>query len=86
MNTREYKPLQNWLKTQPTTKTQIVLNFRQIEKILGRKLPPSAYKYRVWWLDQSEDTRHSQAFAWLNAGWQVEALDLENEAVTFKRV
>ena len=86
MNTIKYKPLQDWLKKQPTSKKQIVLSFQQIESILSSKMPASASDHEWWWSNEGENTRHPQSVAWFKAGWKVESLDLKNKAVTFKRV
>jgi hypothetical protein len=51
----------------------ITLTYPEIEKILGFKLPDSAYKYQPWW---ANDTTHSQAKAWLNADWRVVRVNL----------
>ena len=59
------------------------LSFREIEEILGFKLPNSAYEYEAWWSNNA--TGHSHARAWLEAGWHTEALDLAARKVTFRR-
>ena len=56
--------------------------FVQIEKVLGTDLPPSARKYRVWW---SNTTSHSQAQAWMKAGWVTRKVNLANRSVVFER-
>lgn len=61
----------------------LALSFSEIERLLGSPLPPSARKLRVWW---SNDATHAQAWhGWLQAGWRVEAVDLEAGVVTFRR-
>ena len=46
---------------------KITLTFEEIEKILNRKLPNSAYKHpEPWW---SNNYDHSQAIAWIDAGY-----------------
>jgi hypothetical protein len=57
------------------------LSFAEIERILGFSLPPSAYEAQPWW----SNTRagHSQAVAWLDAGWKTAALDLAARQVSF---
>jgi hypothetical protein len=59
------------------------LSFRQLERILGFKLPTSAYQHEAWWSNNA--TGHSHARAWLEAGWRTEALDLAARQVTFRR-
>lgn len=57
--------------------------FREIEKILGFALPPSALKYPAWWAN--DRTGHSHAGSWLDAGWHASAVDIGRRSVTFTR-
>jgi hypothetical protein len=59
------------------------LNFAEIERILGFKLPKSAYEHEAWWSNNA--TGHSHARAWINAGWRTQDLDLTGRKVTFQR-
>ena len=59
----------------------IGLTFDAIAQLVGG-LPKSALKYRPWWGNEV-DGRHMQAQAWLNAGREVEAVDLDARAVRF---
>lgn len=59
------------------------MSFREIERVLGFKLPESAYEYEAWW--SNNGTGHSHARAWLESGWRTEAVDLANRHVTFRR-
>jgi hypothetical protein len=59
------------------------LGFGEIEKILGFKLPKSAYEHEAWWSNNA--TGHSHARAWLEFGWRTEAIDLAARKVTFRR-
>jgi len=59
------------------------LSFAEIERILGFKLPKSAYKHEAWWSNNA--TGHSHARAWLEAGWRTEGVDLAGRKVTFQR-
>jgi hypothetical protein len=69
-NISKYYPLEKFLNIQNVSR--IELTFCEIEKIIGEALPPSAYKYRAWWANGG----HSQANAWLNAGWRVDNIKL----------
>ena len=63
---------------------RVVLRFSEVERIIGRPLPPSAKKHRAWW---ANDPTHVQArWGWLRAGWKVARVDLRNEVVTFERM
>ena len=56
--------------------------FREIERILGAKLPPSARTYREWW---ANDRTHSQARAWMAAEWEPVNVNLRVETLVFRR-
>lgn len=47
---------------------EIELTFIEIERIIGDKLPSSAFDHIAWW---SNTRTHSQGKGWLNAGWIV---------------
>jgi hypothetical protein len=59
------------------------LSFAEIERILGFKLPKSAYEHEAWWSNNA--TGHSHARAWLQAGWRTQDVDLAARKVTFQR-
>jgi hypothetical protein len=70
----KYTPLENHLKNISASQNDITLTFAKIEEIIADKLPRSAQTYREWWSNEISGT-HVQANSWLNAGWQVEAVD-----------
>jgi hypothetical protein len=55
------------------------LSFSDIEAVVGQ-LPASAREHRPWW---ANDKTHSQASAWLEAGYRVAQVDLPGEVVWF---
>ena len=55
------------------------MSFEQIERILGFKLPKSAYEYETWW------SGRSHARVWLSAGWRTQDVNLAVHKVTFRR-
>jgi hypothetical protein len=59
-------------------------SFRDVERVLGRDLPTSAYKYQAWWANQN-GARHSQTHGWRSVGWRTAKLDLERKRVRFER-
>src|SRR5690606_29267984 len=59
-------------------------SFAEIERVLDRSLPRSARMYRPWWAN-TKDGGHSQALAWVLAGWTTSQVDLDAEEVTFIR-
>lgn len=77
-----YAPLERRLSQ--TEQDAVTLSFEEIERVLGRKLPQSAYDQRImrqWWANT--DT-HSQAKAWLKTGRKARLNVAENQ-VTFVR-
>jgi hypothetical protein len=77
-----YEPLQAHLSS--ISGPIVVMTYEEIEKLLGRKLPNTAYgnSWRQWWANTET---HSQALAWLRAGWRVTRPDRENKRVEFRR-
>lgn len=59
-------------------------SFAEVEQVLGRPLPPSAYRYNAWWANQT-GPGHSQTHGWRSAGWKTTKLDLEGRRVRFER-
>jgi hypothetical protein len=66
--------------------TEMKLTFTQIERILGRSLPPTAWHYRTWWEHPGELRQPPQVQAWTAAGWRVEMVDQHNGWAWFKRI
>lgn len=77
----KYEPLPQFLEQKGVG--EIRLNFAQIEKALGFKLPKSAYQHQAWWANHA--STHSHARAWLRAGWQTKDVDLGAHKVTFRK-
>lgn len=74
----KYDTLEQYLKN--SQKHIEILSYDEIEKILGLKLPPSAYNHRPWWANGG----HSQANSWINAGWQVSSVSL-GKSIAFRK-
>lgn len=77
----KYAPLSSFLAGLDSAKVR--LGFEEVETLLGASLPKSASDYQAWW---ANDPTHSQARAWLEAGWHTENLDLTERKVEFVRV
>jgi group II intron reverse transcriptase/maturase len=60
----------------------ITLTFKQIEDIIGSKLPPSA-KDSTWWYPRFQSNRIAEA--WVTEGYTMQRIDTEKEKVTFHR-
>src|SRR3954467_5743749 len=76
-----YKPLGNYLKR--AASNSVPMTFKDVEAIIGRKLPPSAYRHRPWWANEARG--HSHAKAWLDAGYETEQVDMERRKLVFRR-
>jgi hypothetical protein len=64
--------------------TRVVkLSFARIDGLIGSNLPMSAYRNEKWW-SNSASTVHSRA--WLDAGWEVQEVNLKEGFVVFKKV
>lgn len=77
-----YTPLSEHLKSLPADSWST--SFAEIEKIIRRPLPSSAYDYRPWWGNQKK-SNHSQSRAWREAGWETREVDLKRKTVRFER-
>ncbi|WP_196592169.1 helix-turn-helix domain-containing protein [Pectinatus frisingensis] len=78
--TGKYDGLKNFLKS---NKGIILhMSFAEVQDYVEDKLPQSAYRLRPWW---ANDYSHSQARAWLHAGWQTKSVDLKKHKVTFEK-
>lgn len=80
-NVARYNPLRDFLGGYKAS--QLNMPFKQIESIIGSKLETAAYTFKSWW---ANDRRNPQAIAWLEAGWEVEEVDLQQRGVVLKRV
>lgn len=78
----KYTPLAEFLEK--SKKTEIPMNFKDIENLIGGDLPASSKKYPAWW--SNESTTHVQAVAWKNAGYKTTEVDLEGETLVFRRI
>ena len=76
-----YNPLRDYLAGYRASKLN--LSFEYIEKIIGFKLETAAYTFKSWW---ENDGKNPQAVAWLEAGWEVDDIDLQQRGVVFRRV
>ncbi|MEP7046924.1 MAG: hypothetical protein ABI949_09605 [Ilumatobacteraceae bacterium] len=76
----KYDPLFEFLcRAQPGS---VEIGFDTIEQLIGA-LPASATNQRSWWANQAGGGPNVQARAWLNAGREVEAVDLQRRVVRF---
>lgn len=58
----------------------VKLTFKDIERIIGEKLPESAYKYPALWANSES---HTIAFEWLNAGYISQNVNILDHTIEF---
>jgi hypothetical protein len=81
----KYDALYHFLEhIQPNVRER-TLTFDEMEKILGFKLPKSAYAYRQWWANSTSPRQHPYAQSWLAAGWTVDTVNQQDKWVRFRR-
>jgi hypothetical protein len=54
-----------------------------MDGLIGSNLPMEAYRDESWW-SNSPSTAHARG--WLDAGWEVQEVNLKEAVVTFKKV
>jgi CBS domain-containing protein len=77
-----YAPLAKYLEGQDPALTSVTLMFQDIETILKKELPRSAFEYRAWW---SNDPTKPQSAAWLDEGWRTMSISMAERRLTFAR-
>jgi len=78
----KYSPLSRYLLRRAQFTDRVVLPFAEIEGIIGDNLPFGAIRDAEWWAN----TRgNAQGRAWIDVGWNMQDVDLNNRTVTFIR-
>jgi CBS domain-containing protein len=77
-----YAKLAEALEKTPKDTSSVGFSFREIEAVLGKDLPRSAYDYRAWW---ANDPSKPQSVAWLDEGWRTKAISMTDQRLTFER-
>jgi hypothetical protein len=77
---KKYLPLMQYLLSRDPEDRSCVLNFSQLEEILGSRLPLSARVFRGWW---ANDVTHTQSKAWIAAGWKTSKVAMKDRRVQF---
>ena len=79
----KYGGLTNHLKFRGAFTKLVKLSFARIDGLIGSNLPMSVYRDEAWWRN-SPSTVHAKA--WLDAGWEVQEVNLKEGYVVFKKV
>jgi hypothetical protein len=79
----KYDGLANHLKFRAAFTGLVRLSFARIDGLIGSSLPINAFRDEAWWSNSSSSV-HTKA--WLNAGWEVQDINLKEGFVIFKKV
>ncbi len=79
----KYEGLKRHLKFRSAFTNNVKLSFARIDGLIGSNLPVEAYRSELWW---SNSSAASHANAWLDAGWEVQEVNLKEGFVVFKKV
>ena len=77
----KYQPLLDYLHE--CDLGEVTLTFAEIEALMNDRLPASARTKRAWWSNRTKGAL--QAEAWMEAGYRVEDVDLDEQKVTFRQ-
>jgi hypothetical protein len=79
----KYAGLESHLKFRAAFTSIVKLSFARIDGLIGSNLPMSAYHDPSWWSNTSSS---AHAKAWLDAGWEVQEVNLKEGYAIFKKV
>jgi hypothetical protein len=78
----KYDRLRSYLKFRASFTDVVKLSFAGIDGIIGDNLPINAYRKESWW-SNSPNTAHARA--WLEAGWEMQEVNLKEGYVVFRK-
>lgn len=78
----KYQPLAVHLRQ--SGQESIAMTFAGIERVVGTKLPPSAFKHRAWWSNNPVNSVITRA--WLDAGYRTANVDMSGRKLVFKKL
>lgn len=81
--TSKYEGLTRHLKFRAAFTSIVKLSFARIDGLIGTNLPMQAYREEGWWGNASSSV-HCKG--WLDAGWEVQEVNLKEGAVVFRKV
>lgn len=77
----KYEALGQFLLKQ--TNSLVPMTFKEIERIVGHKLPQSQ-RYPAWWSNNPSNNPMTQV--WLDAGFNTEQVDIGGGKLVFRRI
>jgi hypothetical protein len=78
-----FNSLTRYLRFRASFTDTVKLSFARIDGIIGENLPIVAYRDEGWW-SNAQGNVHSRG--WLNAGWDVQEVNLKEACVVFRKV
>jgi hypothetical protein len=79
----KYDGLARHLKFRAAFTSTVKLSFARIDGLIGTNLPMNAYREESWW-NNTPSTVHAKG--WLDAGWEVQEVNLKEGYAVFKKV
>ena len=79
----KYEALKRYLKYRAAFTNVVKLSLPKIDGIMGDNLPMSAFHNEKWW-SNSPNSVHAKA--WLDTGWKMQEVNLEEGYVVFEKV
>lgn len=79
----KYSGIASYLKFRGSFTSTVKLSLARIDGLIGTNLPMTAYREKRWWSNSSSSV-HSES--WLDAGWEVQEVNLKGGFVVFKKV
>jgi len=79
----KYNGLTGHLKFRGAFTRTVKLSFARIDGLIGSNLPINAFREETWWNNSSKS---AHAHGWLDAGWEVQEVNLKEGYVVFKKV
>jgi hypothetical protein len=77
----KYEPLKSFLASARVG--EVPMSFSEVERVIGKPLPPVARKHRAWWSNNPSNSVITHA--WLDAGFKTERVDMASERLVFRR-
>jgi hypothetical protein len=77
----KYDGIGSHLKFRSAFTSLVKLSFARMDGLIGSNLPMEAYRTQTWW----NNTRNAHSSAWLDAGWEVQEVNLKEGTVVFKK-
>ena len=81
--TSKYEGITKHLKFRAAFTSVVKLSFARIDGLIGSNLPMQAYRNEGWWTNAASNVH---AKGWLDAGWEVQEVNLKEGNVIFKKV